>query len=298
MNLHGLRLFYTVAEEGSITLASEKLMISQPAITLQLKKLESENDIKLFLPKGRGIYLTDIGERLYKEAAIIFEMENKIETIISDYKQGNVGTLRIACSYTSANFLLPMWVAEFKKDNRDVNIEISTMNTEEAVAKLISYEVDICLLCGDTINYKDKINMMKVIEDDLYFMVSPNHKYANKNIRLDEVIKEPFIMKKKGSHSRLILESICNTYGVNTPKIDIEFGELHETLMVLRQGYGVTFCPAIPVREFIESKKLARVYVDCIVPKNEIFICIRKDEKLSYLINKFISIIKVQSLVY
>ena len=133
MNLHGLRLFYTVAKLGSVTLAAEELMISQPAITVQLKKFEKENDIKIFVPKGRGICLTDIGEELFKEARAIFKIEDRIEEVIENYKKGKNGVLKIVGNYTLGNFLMPYWVAEFKKENEDVNIEVSTMNTEYAI---------------------------------------------------------------------------------------------------------------------------------------------------------------------
>ncbi len=288
MNLHGLRLFYTVAKLGSVTLAAEELMISQPAITVQLKKFEKENDIKIFVPKGRGICLTDIGEELFKEARAIFKIEDRIEEVIENYKKGKNGVLKIVGNYTLGNFLMPYWVAEFKKENEDVNIEVSTMNTEYAIEKLIFYEFDIGILGGDITNYEEKVDSIKLAEDELWFVVPANHKYANKNIILAQIINEPFIIKKKGSYARNILKSICYTNNVKFPKIAMEFGELHENLMVLQQGYGVTFCQSMAVRELIEHKKLARVYIDCKIPKNEIFICVRKNEDTSYLVKKFI----------
>lgn len=87
MNLHALRLFYMVAKVGSVTVAAQQLKISQPAITAQIKKFEKENGVILFLPKGRGIYLSEIGEQLVKEADAIFKIEDRIETIIDNYKQ-------------------------------------------------------------------------------------------------------------------------------------------------------------------------------------------------------------------
>lgn len=293
MNLHGLRLFYTVAKLGSVTLAAEKLMISQPAITVQLKKFEKENDIKLFVPRGRGICLTDIGEELFKEASSIFKIEDRLETLIKNYKQGKSGTLKIVGNYTLGNFLIPFWVTAFKKANEDVNIEISSMNSQYAVEKLASYEFDVGILGGDITSYDNKIDSMKIAEDELWFVVPSEHKYANKTVSLSEIVKEPFIIKKKGSYARNILRSLCFTYNIKFPKVSMELGELHETLLVLQQGYGVTFCPSIAVRELIELKKLARVYVDCKIPKNEIFICVRKNEEKSYLVDKFIKSINI-----
>lgn len=90
MNLHGLRLFYIVAKAGSVTVASEQLKISQPAITSQIKKFERENGITLFLPQGRGICLSEIGEQLVKEADAVFKIENRMEALIDNYKKGKM----------------------------------------------------------------------------------------------------------------------------------------------------------------------------------------------------------------
>ena len=173
-----------------------------------------------------------------------------------------------------------------------MNIEISLMNSDYAIEKIVSYEYDIGILGGDIVNYEDKVDSMTIAEDELWFVVSPEHKYANKSVTLAQIVNEPFIIKKKGSYARNILKSLCYTYGVKSPKIAMEFGELHETLLV-QQGYGVTFCQSMAVREFIELKKLARVYVECKIPKNKIYICVRKNEEKSYLVDKFIKSINI-----
>ena len=296
MNLHGLRLFYIVAKTGSVTVASEQLKISQPAITSQIKKFEKENEITLFLPQGRGICLSEIGEQLAKEAGLIFKIEDRIETLIKNYKQGKNGTLKITGNYLSTNFLIPMWAASLKQENEDINIEINTMNTEDAINYLISYKVDVAILGGGAMKYIDKINVTKIMDDDLWFVASPNHKYANKKVSLADIMLEPFIMREKGSYARVLLESLCYTYGIGLPKIAIEFNGLHETLMASTSGYGVSFCSSIAVKEFVDMGKLSRVYVDNINLKNEIVICVRKNEEISSLVKNFMSIIKAGSL--
>jgi len=80
MNLHALRLFYSVAETGSVTQAAKQLNISQPAVTSQIKKLEREIDCTLFVPKGRGILLTQSGAELAKQAKRLFSLEKEIES--------------------------------------------------------------------------------------------------------------------------------------------------------------------------------------------------------------------------
>lgn len=293
MNLHGLRLFYEVAKTGSVTVASEQLKISQPAITAQIKKFEKENGVVLFLPQGRGICLSEIGKQLVKEADVIFKIENRMEELIDNYKQGKNGTLKIAGNYLSTNFLIPMWVTKLKQKNKDINIEINTLNTESAINHLISYHVDIAVLGSGAMKYTDKINTIKIMDDDLWFVASSGHKYANQKVSLTDIMLEPFIMREKGSYARRLLESLCYTYGIRLPKIAIEFNGLHETLMASKSGYGVTFCSSIAAKEFVDMKKLSRIYVDNINFKNEIVICVRKGDEESNLIKQFISVINI-----
>ncbi|SFC88725.1 LysR family transcriptional regulator [Clostridium uliginosum] len=292
MNLHGLRLFYMVAKTGSVTLAAEQLRISQPSITSQIKKFERERGITLFLPQGRGIRLTEIGEQLAKEASLLFQLEDRMETLIKNYIQGKNGTLKIAGNYLSSNFLIPKWAACLKQRNENINIEITTMNTEDTVNSLISYQVDVAILGGGAVNYMDKIDVNKIMQDELWFVSAPNHKYANKKVSLSDIMVEPFIMREKGSYARVRLESICNTFGICLPKVVLEFNGLHETLMASMSGYGVNFCSSIAVKEFVDMKKLSRIYVEDINLKNEIVICTRKNENRGQLVNDFISIIE------
>ncbi len=294
MHLHGLRLFYTVAKNNSVTLAAEQLRISQPAITSQIKKFESEMGVTLFLPQGRGIRLTEIGKRLAKEAGYLFHLEESMETMIRDYKEGEIGTLKIAGNYLASNYLIPSWAAKLKQFSEDINIEVTTTNTEEAVDRLVGYQSDIAVLGGGGGIHSEQIMVKKIMEDELWFVAPPGHKYANQAITLSNLMLEPFVMREKGSYNRLRLESLCHTFNLSLPKITLEFDGLHETLMASVAGYGINFCPAIAARELITEGKLARIYVKDIRLTNEIVVCTRKDEPYSPLVERFLSIINEQ----
>lgn len=89
--------------------------------------------------------------------------------------------------------------------------------------------------------YTDRIDTIKIMDDDLWFVASPNHKYANKKVSLDNIMLEPFIMREKGSYARVLLESLCHISSSKVPDIALEFNGLHETLMASTSGYGVSF---------------------------------------------------------
>ncbi|KOS04602.1 LysR family transcriptional regulator, partial [Paenibacillus polymyxa] len=148
MNLHALRLFHVVASTGSVTRASELLNISQPAITAQIKKFEKEISLTLLMPLGRGIALTDAGEKLAVLARRLFAVEQQIEQFSQDYRDGAHGHIRLAATYLPAHFLIPAWIAKFKQQYEHVEMTINTTNSNDALQQLLNIEVDLAIYGG------------------------------------------------------------------------------------------------------------------------------------------------------
>ncbi|WP_107926035.1 LysR family transcriptional regulator [Lysinibacillus parviboronicapiens] len=292
MNIHGLKLFYQVAETGSFTRAAELLCISQPAVSSQIKKFEHEIGVPLFKQQGRGIVLTEFGEALAEKAQSLVTLEKHIESFIEDYRLAKAGTIHLVATYLPANFLIPKWAATFKGTNEDVNLIITTTNTKDAFEQLMHYKADIAIYGGGISERPEEVTWEELFEDELWFVVAPDHPYANQDISLAEMVREPFIMREEGSSMREHLFSLCQTYQVKPPKIALQFNGINETIRSVMAGYGANFISSLAVREYVNSGQLARVYVENVDIKHKIAICTRKDEKQSLLVRKFIEIIK------
>lgn len=133
MNLHALRIFCSVASKKSVTEAAKALLISQPAVTMQIRNLEKETGLMLIVPKGRGIELTEAGEFLFKQAEKLFDMEADIEKKLEQYTKGGPEELRISSTYLPANFLLPSWLAKFKNQFPHVNVKLYSGNSKQVI---------------------------------------------------------------------------------------------------------------------------------------------------------------------
>ncbi|WP_127491887.1 LysR family transcriptional regulator [Paenibacillus glycanilyticus] len=280
MNLHALRLFHTIAAAGSVTRASELLNISQPAITAQIKKFEKELMLDLFKPQGRGIALTDAGEELSVLAKRLFAVEHQIEQFAVNYRSGTIGSIRLAATYLPAHFLIPAWIAKFKQQFEQVEMNITTTNSSGALQLLLDVEADIAIFGGMAENYPDTIQAEELFQDELWFVVAPGHRYANQQVTLSEMMKEPFVMREEGSSTRERLLSLCRTYNSAVPTISLQFNGLHEAITAVIAGYGANFVSSLVVRDYVERGELARVYVEGIELKNTIAICTRKNEPL------------------
>ncbi|WP_339288922.1 LysR family transcriptional regulator [Paenibacillus sp. FSL E2-0201] len=292
MNLHALRLFHVIASTGSVTRASETLNISQPAITAQIKKFEKELSFALFKPQGRGIALTDAGEALALLAKRLFAVEQQIEQFAQDYVNGTNGSIRLAATYLPAHFLIPTWIAKFKQQYEQVEMVITTTNSSDALKQLLNVDVDMAIYGGIAEAYPDTIRTEELFQDELWFVVAPHHPYANQQISLSEMMKEPFVMREEGSSTRERLLSLCRTYNTPAPTISLQFNGLHEAIQAVIAGYGANFVSSLVVREYVERGELCRVYVEGIHLKNSIAICTRQNEPLSASASNLIQMIR------
>ncbi len=280
MNLHALRLFSRVAEKGSVTRAAEELHISQPAVTSQIKKLEHEIGLTLMVSKGRGILLTEAGHELAKHAKRLFSLEIEIESHIDRMKKGNIGKLRIVATFLPANFLLPQWIARFKQTYKDVEIELTTTNSSEAIERLVNYEAEVAFIGGSRENHP-LMARIELFEDELWFVVHKDHKLALQTVSLAEALQEPFVFREEGSSSREKLISICRINNVKQPSIGLQMNGLNETIRAVMACYGITFVSAIEVQDYIARGDLAQVYVEGVALKNPISMYIRNKDELS-----------------
>lgn len=295
LNVHALYLFHTIALQGSVTKAAQLLNISQPSITAQIKKLEKEIGIVLFIPQGRGIALTIEAQQLLEFTKRIFAVTGQIEQWIEEHHQGQRGQIRLAATYLPAHFLLPKWIAKFKQHYEHVDMTITTTNSTDALRQLLQMEVDIAIYGGLAEEQKAEIHAEELFRDELWFVVAPNHRYANQHISLQEMMKEPFVMREQGSSTRERLLALCRTHNTPPPQIPLQFNGLPEAIQAVIAGYGANFVSSLVVRDYVERGQLARVYVDHIHLQNSIAICTRLHEPLSVASQQLIATIRQYS---
>lgn len=293
MNLHVLRLFYYVALTGSVTKASEKLHISQPAISAQIRKFEKDNHIKLLQIQGRGLVLTPLGNRLIKPLEKLFSIEEQVRYLIEDYHNYPEGKLRIAGNYLATSVLIPKWASLFKQKYSGVEVHISTVNSHNAIEKLINFEADVAIYSdiGVSLGDSDLFECRELYRDEYLFVVAPGHNYSSQEVTLEEIASEPFIMREEGSAARERLFQQCRELQITPPKIELQFNGLNETIQAVMAGYGVSFVSSLIAEPLFKRGILARVDVPGISSANSILLGTRKREHQEEFVNEFISLV-------
>jgi DNA-binding transcriptional LysR family regulator len=286
MNLHAFRMFYEVVESGGVTKASERLRISQPAVTAQLRNLERELGLVLFRAQGRGVALTEAGERLAEQGRRLFALEREIERDAERIRTGELGRLRIAATYLPANMLLPRWIALFKRQFPNVDIVLTTVNSREAFDRLLHYEADLAVVGGGR-ELPEGLAHVPIMQDELWFIVPGDHPLAGRESTLGRLLAEPFVVREEGSYGRELLEALCRMHGISAPGIGLQCSGTGEAIKAVTAGYGAALASALEVRESIERGEVARVKVEGVRLDNPIGLYVRKGEPLPPSAGKF-----------
>jgi DNA-binding transcriptional LysR family regulator len=169
---------------------------------------------------------------------------------------------------------------------------ITTTNSNDALKQLLNVDVDLAIYGGLPEEYPDTVQTEELFQDELWFVVAPNHRCANQHVSLLEMMREPFVMREKGSATRERLLALCRTYSTPAPRITLQFNGLHEAITAVIAGYGANFVSSLVVRDYVERGELCRVYVDGIHLQNTFAICTRKDEELSAAAKNLIQMIR------
>ncbi|REK54079.1 MAG: LysR family transcriptional regulator [Thermobacillus sp.] len=280
MNLHALRLFCAVAEAGSVTRAAERLRISQPAVTSQIKKLEAELGLPLLEADGRGVRLTEAGRLLAERAMRLFSLEADIERTLAEYREGKSGSVRIAATWLPANHLLPGPLAAFKAGRDQVELSLTTVNSKAAFELLLRCEADFAVVGGGR-PAPAGLACTPFLEDEMLFAAPAGHPLAGRSVPLAEVVRHPFVLREEGSSTREKLLACCRTLNAGLPRVGLTASGPYETLRAVKAGCGIAFVSALEVRDELARGELAVIHVPDVHAVNPIALYTRQDEPLS-----------------
>lgn len=242
-----LRTYIRVVELKSFTKASEELHISQPAVSLQLKKLEERYDTELIYRQAKKFVLTATGEMLYHRAKQLEGLYRQVEDEISLYHHHLKGRLRIGASFTVGEYYLPAMIAKFHAKYPDITLELIIENTAKIADKVEILQVDIGIIEGQ-INKKD-LEISAFLDDEMCIVgpATGEMKAIQKGTT--------WIAREEGSGTREYLDHIISTNGWNIAERVVAWSNMAVKQMVL-EGLGYTIISKSVVEAEIRQGKL------------------------------------------
>ena len=259
LNLHHLRVFARVAEEGGFTRAAQTLRLSQPAVSKAVRELERETGMPLFERAGRATRLTAAGEALFARARELFAVERSAEEELRALRGLSGGVLRVGASTTVATYLLFPYLARFREANPGVTLRVASANTRAIARALLERRLDIALVEGPV--HHARIDVVPWREDELVLIVPPAHRLAAKrSIELRELSGEPLIVREPGSGTRRVAERALAAHDVS-PTVTLQLGSTEAIKQAVAAGLGLAFVSRFAVEEQVKLGRIAAVRV-------------------------------------
>lgn len=235
--LHQLKVFEAVARHNSFTRAAEELFLTQPTVSMQVKQLTKAVGMPLFDQIGKRLYLTQAGEELVKTCRAIFEDLDQFEMTVADLKGLKQGRLRLAV-ITTAKYFVPRLLGPFCHRYPGIDISLQVTN-HEYILNRMNDNLDDLYVMSQLPDHLDIISQ-RIIENPLVVIAPANHPLANeKNISLELMGNEPFIMREPGSGTRKAVQELFEKHKIPL-KVQLDLGSNEAIKQAIAGGLGIS----------------------------------------------------------
>ncbi len=250
--LHQLQIFLKIAENQSITKASQELHLTQPAVSIQLKNFQDQFSIPLTEVVGRKLFVTDFGREIAQAAQKILNEVYAINYRTMAYQGELSGRLRISVVSTG-KYVMPYFLSEFMKQNPGVDLLMDVTNKTRVIETLELNEVDFALV--SVLPKKLKIEWVELMENKLFFVGGSQFKFKKAPSKKTLFEDLPLIYREQGSATRNAMENFIlkNRFPVRK-KIELTSNEAVKQAVI--SGLGYSIMPLIGIKNEVRNKDL------------------------------------------
>jgi DNA-binding transcriptional LysR family regulator len=286
LNINQLRSFYYAASLSSISLAARKLMVTPPAITMQIKQLESTLEIKLVYRKGNSIELTDLGELVYSKAKPIFEGIQSLEYQLEGIAIDKMGELSVGCHHVPAKYFMPQLIGMFNETYPNVKIILQIGKTSDLIERVANHEIPLALIVGNPENPRLKVKPL--IADEIILIAAAKSKiFPEKSISIQDIETLPIVIQeKKSGVTQLVLQHLKRHQVSLNAKIESASIDLLKDFVIKDTGIG--FIERFAIRKELEEKQVREIVIQEGALTINLGICYLSEKNLSPMIQSFL----------
>lgn len=288
-NLNLYKFFCAVAEEKNISKASEKLFVSQPAVSFSIRELEKELNQQLFVRKSKGVELTAFGKILYSQIKDCVDKFDKIEQMAFRFSKLDQGILRIGACTSNVNQILMEYLTEFAKKHPNVQIVMERDNDDRLLQRLTENSLDMIF-----VDKSDKIDDFKTVKTfDVDYQLLGNKKFKEKYVEDDVDLKNfpvsDLIVPSVNNGSRTTINKF---FANNSIKFEPKY-ELDSYILLydfVKKGFGIAFANVDYYKQAIANEEVYVIFPQFKIKARQI-VCLTNFDVSNPALNSFVQII-------
>lgn len=284
VTLRQIKVFEAVAHHSSYTRAADELYLTQPAVSMQIKQLEENLEVALFEQIGKRIYLTEAGREFHRYSSHIVQQLSEAETVLEELKGVQRGNLNISVVST-AKYFAPRLLAIFSRRFQDVTVSLDVTNRERVLRQLTANEKDIAIMGIPPLD--QDLVAKPFTENPLVIVAPPDHPLtAEKNIPLERLQKETFLMREPGSGTRSAMERFFEERDIHISS-SMMMNSNEAIKQAVQAGLGLGIVSVHTVVLELEVQRLAILDVEHLPIMRHWYLVHRQGKRLSPLSQAF-----------
>jgi DNA-binding transcriptional LysR family regulator len=273
MDTRQLAAFCAVVERKSFSQAAERLGVTQPAVSLQIRSLEQRLGTQLLDRSGRRVEPTEAGLRLYASAQKLLALEQQLlEDVSGDAEGVLAGTLELGASTGPGGTVVPVLLCEFHEAHSDVRVRLSVSDTHSVVARVAERELELGVV-GAAPRHRG-VTYEPFFRDEVVLACPSNHRFAGKTVSLDDLRGEPLLVMQEGAGVRQVIEDELRTVGTRLRDLGVrvELGLQESVRSAVTAGHGVTFISRTALESDLAAGTISMARVHGLDPVREIYL--------------------------
>jgi len=246
MTLQQLLYIVETANEGSFFKAADKCFVTQPTLSIQIKKLEDELGVQIFDRDKKPLRITPEGELIISKAKSIVDEINTLNSYAKKEHLSLTGQFKIGIIPTLATSILPIFIKNFNKKLPDTEFILQELHTKSIISSLMTGEIDIGILVTP-LNEK-KLREIPLFNEKFFIYTSKSHSlYRLNNIKLNDLTEDGLMILEEGHCFRNQTLEICNLSKIKDNKIKYQSGSIDTLMKIIDINYGYTLVPELSV---------------------------------------------------
>ena len=287
MTLQQLEYVTAVAQWGSFVTAAEKCFVTQPTLSMQVKKLEEEVGILLFDRSRQPVALTDAGKMFIDQARVVLRENKRLKEVVATAKGDIAGELKIGIIPTLAPYLLPLFANAFTETYPEVNLIVDELTTDNIINSLKKETIDCGILA--TPLHEPQLNEMHLFNEPFVAYLSRKSPLWNKRtLKTEEINAEDVWLLADGHCMRNQMLQLCNFRKdkPNEQRLNYRSGSIETLKRMVDLGHGMTILPWLAVATLTQKQQQAVRYFRTPEPVREISIVTHRAQLKKALIEK------------
>jgi DNA-binding transcriptional LysR family regulator len=291
MDTRQLHAFCAVVERKSFSQAAERLGVTQPAVSLQVRALEERLGRRLLDRSGRRVEPTEAGRTLYRNAQRLLAVEEQLLAEVANGSSGELqGPLAVGASTGPGAHLVPLLLCEFARAHPGVHVSLSIADTHAVTEQVAGRELELGVV-GAFRRHRG-LEFEPLVRDEIVLAVPPGHALAGRDVAVDALREETLVVMQEGAGVRHVVEDELRRAGLRLRELEsrLELGLQESVKSAVAAGYGVTFISRTAVEAELAAGTLATARVEGVEPARQIYVVRARGRTLSRAADAFLAL--------